>query len=231
MDSGGASGRHWQRPLPSKAIWFEVSEWGGRKHLEPYIALHHFLDAHFEIDRDLTRMLHRECRKRKDWNYEIYGQIIAEKTGLTVRVGDYSYNWENDLTQDFQFSVLSAKDDWLYDESALFVIETHNGADARGGFSDPVVARQRDDASFMDTVAGVAFISVLNAKGNALDPQVEDEHYQVGYTSNPSYEFDKDIAEILEADGQENRFRVRMTSGNVVEGYFYFRDGNGGIES
>lgn len=52
----------------------------------------------------------------------------------------YTYNQENELSQDFMVDL------WLSDNTGDLhaVIRTHNGCDARGGFSEPVVARLYD---------------------------------------------------------------------------------------
>jgi hypothetical protein len=53
--------------------------------------------------------------------------------------GQYTYNCENDMSQDFQFDTLS--DDY---GDTYVILQTHNGCDARGGMSTPVVARAYD---------------------------------------------------------------------------------------
>lgn len=62
----------------------------------------------------------------------------------------YTYNNENDLSQDYMVDL------WLSEEDGgelHAVIRTHNGCDARGGFSEPVVARVYDVCYMYDLQA------------------------------------------------------------------------------
>jgi hypothetical protein len=69
---------------------------------------------------------------------EVYNiDVRLDKDGWTY----YTYNHENSLDQDYMV-VLRLRDDYG-DEYA--VIRTHNGCDARSGYSNPVVAMPNDD--------------------------------------------------------------------------------------
>lgn len=61
---------------------------------------------------------------------------------INVLRGDNIYNHENDLNQGFSYYPISENQD-VYDQEYI-IIQTHNGADHRGGYSDPVIARLRD---------------------------------------------------------------------------------------
>jgi hypothetical protein len=230
MDSGGLNGRHWQRPLQSPPIklWGDIE----RKELYAAIALHHFLKEHFEIDQSLTRWIRRESQKQGKCSYQEYAELLAEHLGLDHLSGDYTYNWENDLSQDFQFTVVGPKGvDWIYNEACYLIIESHNGADARGGFSDPVVCKPLDPESWLDVVCGISFTAGKTATGASLTDealQELDESFQVGYTSSPSHEFSKQIATIHSFSDKENKFEVTLVTGERVSGCFYFQDANGG---
>ncbi len=56
--------------------------------------------------------------------------------------GFYTYNSKNSLDQDFAVSLLIGNEEFYGEQYAI--VRTHNGCDARGGFSEPVVALVRD---------------------------------------------------------------------------------------
>lgn len=231
-DSGGTSGRHWQRPLPADGIKLESYSSEKYKEILAYIPLHSFLLEHFEIDQKLTRWLRRECDKQSRYGYSEYAEMLATKLDLEVLTSNYTYNWENDLSQDFQFSVVGpAGADWVHSNECYLVIESHNGADARGGFSDPIVAKPSDPASWLDVVCGVEFHNGTDANGATMERdalQALDERLQVGYTSCPASAFNKEIGEIHSVDEKGNKFDVTLKSGERVQGSYYYRNSNGG---
>ena len=62
---------------------------------------------------------------------------------LVFGAGFYTYNHENSLDQDFAVSLFIGNEEMYGDQYAI--VRTHNGCDARGGFSEPVVAKVRDN--------------------------------------------------------------------------------------
>ncbi len=230
-DSGDFYGRHWERPLPQDGI--KISHYESSKELMPSIPLHRFLDEHFEIDHKLTRWLRRECEKQSRYGYQEYAELLAEKLGLAHLAGDYTYNWENDLSQDFQFTVVGPSGaDWVWSDECYLIIQTHNGCDARGGFSDPVVCKASEPGAWLDVVCGVWLDEGTDADGTVLDRealQALDEEWQIGYTSAPASRFNGEIAEVISCDETGNKFTVRLKSGETVSGSFCARDSNGGF--
>jgi hypothetical protein len=222
LDSGDFYGRHYERPLPKKPILVSCDK--ERKEFNVSISTVAFLEEHFEIDTELTKEF-----RLIDKNLDEAMEVFAKRHGLGHVQSDNTYNHENDLSQDFQFTILSESADWCYDEEALWVISTHNGCDIRGGYSDRVVCRSSSDSK-LDWVVGVSFVEGKDSDGTELDMealQALDEGFQVGYTSNPLYAFNETVAEIH--SGRGNNFRVTLKSGETVKGYFSFRDGNGGV--
>ena len=65
--------------------------------------------------------------------------LLRGTDGFEIHHSDNTYNTENNLDQDFQYSAFS--DDWC--EYAF--IQTHNGCDARGGYSTPMCASIEDE--------------------------------------------------------------------------------------
>lgn len=240
MDSGGATGRHWQSKLPPSEPYFRVSrytpKWKGndgkeRCEVSPYIPLHTFLDAILEIDTKLTKALRKaEKAQGHRFNYCDAADWLSEYTGKKAHSGDYSYNWENDLTQDFQFTPISDKDDWYYDDDALFTVETHNGADARGGFSDVVVCRLKSKydggTTLLEPQAGIAIISGTDKDGNELTDDAMrklDQEWEVGYSNYPMSLFDKAISKVHTKNGQHEEIEVTLITGERVRVYISSR--------
>ena len=220
MDSGGDNGRHWQQPLPTAPITVAI---GYNNGLDVSISTAAFLTEHLEIDQKLTKWL----RKQAASNYTEYADALAEKLGLTVLCSDNTYNSENDLDQNFQFSAVGPKDaSWFYEGSDCYlIVETHNGADIRGGYSAPVVCKIKSD-SFLDWNCGAVFTSYAEAAGNTLDAIEQSEQFAIGYHNNPIYHLNDEIAEVLTVIGTD--FVAKLKNGATVTGYIYAHDGNGG---
>lgn len=184
LDSGGSSGRHWQRNrkhslqdfIDSDEIVFRPRlSRDGKLDWDVTLSLFHFLDNNLDYDDDLTNLFNRFVDRREsefwefweehhqeynpetqeyfdagprgygDWSWEkaigcFVGWAIKhsskyhESYDFSGEKGsDYTYNQENILSQDFIY---------YYFGDVVF-IRTHNGADARGGFTGPVIFRQK----------------------------------------------------------------------------------------
>jgi hypothetical protein len=136
LDSGGAYGRAWER---NRKI-FDF-----RKHTisqsEDYItkSLFKFLNEHLTYDKVLDKKFHdfanSEDNKDKSWGecIELFKEEYSTNDGYISNCGGYTYNDETALSQDFVYETL------YIDSNYYFIIQTHNGCDARGGFSTPRV--------------------------------------------------------------------------------------------
>ena len=157
MDSGGATGRHWQHPLPKDPITLEVSKWTAAdgKHYEEFmfrISTPHFLSATCKLHPYLDRQFRAYCAAHKDDYYLTCAEewvaegIAAGRFGRSSMHDTYNtYNDENDFDQDFQGVLFTRKlhtDAW---PSYFVVLHTHNGADIRGGYSAPRVFEIGDE--------------------------------------------------------------------------------------
>lgn len=137
-DSGDYYGRHYDRLMPTAEVWFTTDYY-------PVMSLGHWLAANcrhlpevqeafdaFSAESDLT------------WEEDLNAFFQTKK-----REAFYSYNMENDLDQDFICHVFGEKYDWVYDEEAVIVVQSHNGCDARSGFSRPLILSPKEDPSFL----------------------------------------------------------------------------------
>tara|TARA_Y100000310_G_scaffold298517_1_gene332517 strand:- start:82 stop:711 length:630 start_codon:yes stop_codon:yes gene_type:complete len=145
MDSGGASGRHWQQPaIDEKSPTHYIKVWGDDNYM-PMISLAAMFDDLATIDQQATRHFQlwaamADPSDRESWLalMETYCERMIE-TGRWSNsedranpMTDNSYNWETDFDQDFQFTAPG-----LYSDRLL--VQFHNGADVRGGYTAPVV--------------------------------------------------------------------------------------------
>jgi len=180
LDSGGAYGRHWERPaevesepglriervgeyFPIDAIpadqlarlraddpmerdisgvpsIFVPGDWDAKPGdfvgIEARVSTPHFLDAMLTPDRDLQREFDLfDGEQLSSARYEDILKAFCEERGIDMKSGGYTYNDENDFTQDFVYAMCEDEDD------DIIVIRSHNGCDARGGFSSPFFAR------------------------------------------------------------------------------------------
>ncbi len=205
------------------AVKIQVSK--AHKEVLAYINREDWIDCHLTEDEDLTSHL-----ASIDDNVE----TLAERLGLEVRYKDNVCNHDNDFDTGFYFTVISNKEEWYYGNGDTYIVLCkHLGGDLRGNYSSPVVY-QLDSDSFLDWVVGVQFYSGIGSDGSPLETeqvQALDACYQVGYSRNPSYEFHKEIKEVLEGADDTNTFTVLLKSGETVTGGFYWRNNNGGFNT
>lgn len=146
LDSGGAYGRHWERnsKLPAdvsywnarEEITFKAHIYGDYLEFDVTLDLYHFLKKALEYDEEMDRLFQTWDRLHPDLTYEesIQSFIKAGKA-RHWRIDDYgigyTYNEENNLSQDFVWYAVDL------DGDAYTFIQIHNGCDARGGFTAP----------------------------------------------------------------------------------------------
>lgn len=136
LDSGMIYGYNYDRPLPEKAV-YPVSYKGDND--EPVIEWHqvslgHFLTHNLRIDARLTRSL-RHFANRSEWKREPWETVLeawSEANGFGVDSGGNTYSIDNPFDQGFAFWNLT-----LPDDTSRTIIRSHNGCDARGGYSAP----------------------------------------------------------------------------------------------
>ena len=148
LDSGGAYGRMWEKNRSIKdfrdipQIRVTTNEWD-KKEFTLHRSLFHLLNDHLTFDADMNYRFNRFCKSKdqKDnyWSMSI-ADFIEKKLEVKTIIEEYTYNLETNLDQDFCFTIFADHDDKVY-----AIIQTHNGCDARGGFSTPKVFRLNDD--------------------------------------------------------------------------------------
>ena len=160
LDSGGAYGRHWEKPpIPEEQPTYYARRWGSDySDVDLFVNQAALLSESFDIDERAThhyRLWARIADPHDEHGWlqlaERYCERMVEK-GLWE--GDnapgayihYTYNDPdyNDLDQDFQVIAPSPYSEWA-------LVQSHNGCDARGGLTAPVVVRTGDMGASPDT--------------------------------------------------------------------------------
>lgn len=155
LDSGGASGRHWQRNELKTIDDFEKEndiEVIDQDTDDPYIyksLYHHLVDSCTYLEKDTNDLINWINKDPYHWADNKDGRCnslydVEEYMRLTydrdTRI-EYTYNDEYcSLSQDIQFISLGD----TYDCN-IIALAIHNGADARGGFTDYKIFEIEED--------------------------------------------------------------------------------------
>lgn len=151
LDSGFANGRHWQQNKkksirefmdePEEKFFADIRE-ATEKHearvdLNRTVSVFQYL-SQLELD-DICDKFNRRNNNAKDWeggDDNIYGvsrrawDWLTENLDVDVRYTVNTYNHDCDLSQTLQYSQVEINDE------TYFLMQIHNGADARGGYTD-----------------------------------------------------------------------------------------------
>lgn len=249
LDSGGAYGRHWERnkKLPSTVEYWDktdvVSPTGFRYgELWATISLYHHLKNSLIWDDEVEYVNNLWDEWDKARPDETYDKTMKSFYEEVLRLADlkeyedenwnpwcfrgenysyYTYNGENSLSQDFVYIIMG---EWCF-------IEIHNGCDARGGFTRPVLFKFNEDNLFnyidftigcenydehhyWDNQGGRYWYTETDVKLEELEvlkyedmePEQQDEFDKTGFVmGNPEIHFAQEGQQILEG------FDVRLS--------------------
>lgn len=143
LDSGGAYGRNWEQ---NQIREFENEPYGfldfGKEWMYYYKNVYHHLTENLEYDDDMNQRFLDYVESNDpdfDWNWfkcarKFINDPKNEFSGLYNEGSPFTentYNLDNSLSQDFQFSYFETED------SAYILLMIHGGCDIRGGYTDP----------------------------------------------------------------------------------------------
>lgn len=154
LDSGGTSGRAWQR---NQAREFASEPESVLKWDYDYISvvhnLYHWLVSRLEYSEELTAAFDKFSEEQENthyledmeaWAAEIGGRgIYGEGDPITVN----SYNHEELLSQVIQFTYFELEDADAFEDAtggSYVLLQIHGGADVRGGYTAPKVFAVED---------------------------------------------------------------------------------------
>ena len=138
-DSGGDNNRHWQKNQKRSMEDFINDDIETIEKDDDYyyrtISLFHYLTDGLELD-SLCQEFNNINKNPDKWDSDLWG--VCEKAYkylrhyYPLRLEDEiynSFNWDSDLSQDIQYQFLSI------DNNSYVLIQIHNGADIRGGYT------------------------------------------------------------------------------------------------
>lgn len=156
LDSGFSNGRHWQRNANKSIADFanDPAELYIKDRNEDYIertvSVFHYISTMYELDSICDKF---NRIKSNDWDGDFYGvsakhQAFLENIGYDKNPREWNtYNGESDLSQTLQGVSLRLFVDGQYEDYAI--IQIHNGADVRGGYTDAKLFKVNDWADYI----------------------------------------------------------------------------------
>lgn len=152
-DSGFNNGRHWQRNQKKTIEDFENEPeehiYKKGDYIYRDLSVFHYL-SELQLD-DICNEFNKINTDCKDWDAEvnddnfIYGVCskawheLTEFNDVTIERTWNTYNYDNDLTQCLQGANLTINED------KYILIQIHNGADVRGGYTDAKLFKLNDE--------------------------------------------------------------------------------------
>ncbi len=153
LDSGGSEGRGWQRNQKKTIEAFENEEEemyhldAKYKEIHRTVSVFHYLTNNLEID-DICEEFNRLQDENDNWDADgdVYGvskeayAMLMEQPGVEIHRTWNTYNGHSDLSQILQGANLTI------DDEDYVLIQIHNGADARGGYTDAKLFKMEEYA-------------------------------------------------------------------------------------
>lgn len=224
LDSGDFYGRHYDKqPISEEQPLVTIDVYGNEPSatIETALFLAETCEVDFDIQSQFDAWAAREENSELSW-FEAGKTFATEVLGLIQLARDNTCNSENDLSQNYVWEVYAAEDggDWIYQDEALMVCYAHTGCDVRGGYAYPLFLRCQGDYSvpFDLTVEWRISEGTLDTKELSQEEYQElDEKWSIGYTSNPTYQFSKDIEKVIEDSATIDSVTVKLKSGEIVK--------------
>jgi len=201
LDSGGDSGRHWQRNQLRTLESFKeekeasLDEWGGLT-----ISLFHHLWEALNVTR-FSEALDEEFKEfSKDKEGSYLDDIAAFIKHMKAEAGysENSYNRDSCLSQVIQYQTFRSG------ERDYVALQIHQGADVRGGYTRPYIFELADEYALLSESGSVSCTgeekhrydwsggewTIEGSYNRAVDPyQLQTEARKVGVTDYiPCYE-------------------------------------------
>jgi hypothetical protein len=204
-DSGGANGRHWQRNQgrdfdsePSTTSEFSIYRY---KEQQPELDIqithniYHWLTERLDYSERVDEIFHWFCNRKSQvelsWDQNINNFFnFAKPSSIcdSSPTSGYTYNDQALLSQDIVFHQFSTDHD-------LVILQIHNGADARGGFTSPRVF-ECDESLFDYCRATLYAENTLDPKQTIMSFGISDNSHS--WHSDDGYHFYGDECNDLE---------------------------------
>lgn len=147
VDSGDYYGRGWQRnqgktwedftkePVKLEAYAYTSGEGHTTLQLSGWVSLASYMDANLEYDPELQEMYETWCEKTGEDDTKAFAATLDPNWKSA-----YTYNYDNDLSQDIAFVEFEYTGKDGYGHEAVMLV-VHGGCDARWGFTKPKAYR------------------------------------------------------------------------------------------
>jgi hypothetical protein len=192
LDSGGTDSRGWQRNQKKTILDFynEQAEQyfldtdSKYPEIERSVSVFHYL-SNLELDEICDRF-NKANKDAKDWDGDLYGVSAKAEKVLFELSGKHkidepriwnTYNGNSDLSQTLQGANLRLFNDGQFEDYIL--VQIHNGADVRGGYTDAKLFKVTDDfysiREYMDKydlMEELEYISVIGNDGKEVDKSI-----------------------------------------------------------
>ena len=182
LDSGGANNRGWQKngkksiqDFKNEAPVSYYMETGSNYNcIERTVSVFHYLQTVYELDSicDKFNRINKNCN---NWDSEIYGvsdkgQKYLFNLGVKIVCSWNTYNGDSDLGQVLQGTDVEINGE-IYN-----IIQIHNGADVRGGYTDAKLFKFNEYGDFISEYMSsdeiitqeLEYITVLDQNGNEI---------------------------------------------------------------
>ena len=152
-DSGMSDNRHWQRNQKKTIEDFENEPeehiYKEGNYIYRDLSVYHYL-SELQLD-DICNKFNRIQSQSDNWNSDfnsnefVYGvsaeaqQVLEHNNEVIINRSWNTYNGESDLVQTLQGANLTINDE------EYILIQIHNGADVRGGYTDAKLFKLNDD--------------------------------------------------------------------------------------
>jgi hypothetical protein len=140
LDSGGYGGRRWEQLAGVNMDNLPQSEFGQYGYTQ---SMYHYLVDSLTLNRDLTTLYHEYdgADEQSDVSYFVtIVQWLEDVMGYGYQEVINTYNFENTIDGVFQA--------WRFEDAngdEHIALQTHNGADVRGGYSKPFIFDFKED--------------------------------------------------------------------------------------
>lgn len=172
-DSGGANGRHWQRNQKLTLDDFKnqppaiLEFWNDYPEMTVNV-FHKLTDGCIELDDLCNEFNAMECDV---WNGEYYGTNAdqcewLELCGFSANGDAFNtYNWSSNLSQTLQGYELKRTDIHGIEENYI-LLQIHQGADVRGGYTDAKLFKVSDYSEPYAVYIDEAMFTLEDANGD-----------------------------------------------------------------
>lgn len=219
LDSGDHYGRHHEAPpvAPDRPV-ATLDVYGDSVDGATLETAHYLAERCEHLDELQSAFDEFAADHEGDW-FEC-GSDFMEERGYVQRARDNTYNVQSDLSQVYVWEVWSLDEserDWLYDESAVFVVYVHTGCDVRGGYSFPVFLKSTAD--YACPIDLQCEYRIIEARGlSERECREIDDAWTCGYSGWPIGEVRKSVKRWFPATLSPDRTSICavLNSGHAV---------------